>query len=441
MAVLATSASLRSSRRRLAAAGEPHPTGRIHSLHAPAVLARAVTSLRLRARDWATAPSAAPIAWCRRGACAGSRATATSSPPAQSSGPCGIPTAGCAAESRVLDVGCGIGRLAHTLTAILDPAAGGAYLGFDPVAPAIAWCAERYPAHFRFVHADLRNDLYNPAGAVTATDYRFPVPDGWATLAVATSVFTHLDRAAVEHYLAETGRARAADGVALLTFFLLDEGSRAALAAGRARQAFVEPAGEQAIAEPRGDHGRGRPRSRTASSMRSRGLGVRGRGRPRRDVARRRGRQLPGSRRRADAGLSVPPQRAAEGADRADDQPVLGNALDGVVGVVALLRQADRQVQDGHRHQEHGRRPPARGCGPTRRATARGRSADRAPRRRAGRRRSRVRARRRGPPASAATQAARRGRARRPAARGSRAPRAGGAARAGPAARGRQRAR
>ena len=149
----------------------------------------------------------------------------------------------------MLDVGCGIGRLARTLTAILDPADGGAYVGFDPVAPAIAWCAERYPAHFRFVHADLGNDLYNPAGTVTATDYRFPVPDRWATLAVATSVFTHLDRAAVEHYLAETGRALAPGGVALLTFFLLDEGSRAALAAGRARQAFVEPAGEQAIAD------------------------------------------------------------------------------------------------------------------------------------------------------------------------------------------------
>ena len=70
---------------------------------------------------------------------------------------------------------------------MLDPAAGGAYVGFDPVAPAVAWCAARYPAHFRFVHADLRNDLYNPDGAVAATDYRFPVDDGWATLVVATS--------------------------------------------------------------------------------------------------------------------------------------------------------------------------------------------------------------------------------------------------------------
>jgi SAM-dependent methyltransferase len=157
---------------------------------------------------------------------------------------------GLGADSRILDVGCGIGRLARTLTDVLDPGAGGAYVGFDPVAPAVAWCAARYPAHFRFVHADLRNDLYNPGGAVAATGYRFPVDDGWATLVVATSVFTHLDRPAVDRYLAEARRAMAPGASALLTFFLLDDDSRAALAEGRARQPFVEPTGEQAIADP-----------------------------------------------------------------------------------------------------------------------------------------------------------------------------------------------
>ncbi|HEY7621613.1 MAG TPA: class I SAM-dependent methyltransferase [Solirubrobacteraceae bacterium] len=151
-------------------------------------------------------------------------------------------------ESRVLDVGCGIGRVARTLVDVLDPTVGGAYVGFDPVAEAIAWCAERYPQPFRFVHADLRNDLYNPGGAVAATEYRFPVADSWATLVVATSVFTHLDRAESEHYLAEVARALARGGVALLTFFLLDDDSRAALAAGRARQAF---GGAAAVAHDR----------------------------------------------------------------------------------------------------------------------------------------------------------------------------------------------
>jgi SAM-dependent methyltransferase len=150
--------------------------------------------------------------------------------------------------SRVLDVGCGIGRVARTLAGVLDPDAGGGYVGFDPVQEAIAWCAARYPGHFRFVHADLRNDLYHPEGAIVATEYRFPVDGGWATIAIATSVFTHLDADETGHYLAEVRRALAPGGVALLTFFLLDDGSRAAIEAGRVRQAF---GGADAVAHDR----------------------------------------------------------------------------------------------------------------------------------------------------------------------------------------------
>jgi hypothetical protein len=80
--------------------------------------------------------------------------------------------------------------------------------------------------------------MYNPGGAVAATDYRFPVDDGWATLVLATSVFTHLDGDESEHYIDEVGRALAPGGAALLTFFLLDDESRASIAVGRARQAL-----------------------------------------------------------------------------------------------------------------------------------------------------------------------------------------------------------
>jgi SAM-dependent methyltransferase len=214
-----------------------------------AVAARALTSLRLRALDLGDRAlgRAGPLVPPRRlrGFAGDSDFLATGAELLGLLGTHGR----LRSASHVLDIGCGIGRLARTLTEVLDPADGGAYVGFDPVAPAVAWCAARYPAHFRFVHADLRNDLYNPGGAVAATEYRFPVADGWATLAVATSVFTHLDRSEVEHYLAETHRALAPGGVALLTFFLLDDGSRAALAGGRAQQPFTEPAGAQAIAD------------------------------------------------------------------------------------------------------------------------------------------------------------------------------------------------
>ena len=224
--------------------------GRIERAMLPAVLARALTSLRLRALDLGDRARGRgdPLVPPRRlrGFAGDSDFVATGDELLSLARAHG----GLRTDSRVLDVGCGIGRLARTLTEVLDPAAGGAYVGFDPVAPAVAWCAARYPAHFRFVHADLRNDLYNPVGAVAATDYRFPVDDGWATLVMATSVFTHLDRPEVDRYLAETRRAMGPGAVALLTFFLLDDASRAALAGGRACQPFAESTGEQAIADP-----------------------------------------------------------------------------------------------------------------------------------------------------------------------------------------------
>ena len=115
--------------------------------------------------------------------------------------------AGLGAQDRVLEIGCGIGRMARVLVPVLRPP--GSYDGFDVVDSGIAWCQERYrdtPAPFRFVHADLRNSAYNPGGTLDAGSYRFPYDDAAFDLVIATSLFTHLLPAAAEHYLAEAAR-------------------------------------------------------------------------------------------------------------------------------------------------------------------------------------------------------------------------------------------
>jgi SAM-dependent methyltransferase len=74
-------------------------------------------------------------------------------------------------EDRVLDVGCGIGRLARALTGYLS--VDGAYAGFDVNADGVEWCRRRY-AHFpqfAFVHADVRNARFNPGGAIDPVAY------------------------------------------------------------------------------------------------------------------------------------------------------------------------------------------------------------------------------------------------------------------------------
>jgi len=78
-------------------------------------------------------------------------------------------------NDRVLDIGCGVGRVALPLTKQLTST----YDGFDVVKSAVRWCQRnitpRYP-NFRFRHANLYNAFYNRRG-VDAAHFRFPYDD------------------------------------------------------------------------------------------------------------------------------------------------------------------------------------------------------------------------------------------------------------------------
>jgi SAM-dependent methyltransferase len=127
-------------------------------------------------------------------------------------------------EDRVLDIGCGIGRMARVLVPVLRPP--GSYDGFDIAEPGIRWCQGHYrdtPVPFRFEHADLHNSVYNPAGRERPESYRFPYEDGSFDLAIATSVFTHLLPEAADHYLAEAARVLAPNGRLFATWFLAED--------------------------------------------------------------------------------------------------------------------------------------------------------------------------------------------------------------------------
>jgi SAM-dependent methyltransferase len=120
-------------------------------------------------------------------------------------------------EDRVLDVGCGSGRLARPLAGFLS--IDGSYAGLDANPDAIAWCARRYRhmPHFGFVHADVRHPRFNPAGAEAAVAYRFPFDDGAFDVAALVSVLTHLDEAETLHYLGQVRRVLAPSGRVLAT--------------------------------------------------------------------------------------------------------------------------------------------------------------------------------------------------------------------------------
>jgi SAM-dependent methyltransferase len=130
--------------------------------------------------------------------------------------------------SRVLDVGCGIGRMAVPLTEVLHPDQG-FYEGFDVVKTGIDWCQNRitpdFP-HFRFQYVPLLNDLYRTDGG-DATTFRFPYPDAHFDLVILTSVFTHMLPDETEHYLKEIHRVLQPGGRVFASFFLWNETAEA----------------------------------------------------------------------------------------------------------------------------------------------------------------------------------------------------------------------
>ena len=129
-------------------------------------------------------------------------------------------------HEKVLEVGCGIGRMAIPLTTYL--VSPGTYDGFDLVADAIKWCQKHItPSHanFNFQLADIQNDLYNPRGQSQANQYTFPFDDNHFDFVFLTSVFTHMLPPDLHHYIAEVSRVLKPGGRTFATFFLLNEES------------------------------------------------------------------------------------------------------------------------------------------------------------------------------------------------------------------------
>jgi ubiquinone/menaquinone biosynthesis C-methylase UbiE len=146
-------------------------------------------------------------------------------------------------DERVLDIGCGTGRMARPLTQYLD---GGSYDGVDVLKPAIDWCryafTRKYP-HFNFHHADVYSDLYNRQGANPATNYLLPFADQSFDFIFLASVFTHMMSAGVDHYLGEIRRVLKNRGRCLATFFLITAESQQLINDGASTIKFLNAHG------------------------------------------------------------------------------------------------------------------------------------------------------------------------------------------------------
>jgi SAM-dependent methyltransferase len=155
-------------------------------------------------------------------------------------------------SSHILDVGCGIGRLAVAMPDFLDVSGG--YEGFDIVPEGIEWCKEHIVGlhdNIHFTLADVYNKEYNPKGSTQPTDYQFPYKDETFDAAVLLSVFTHMLPADVDRYVGEIARVLKKNGRICASYYIIMPESLQLMTSGRGFMHFRHNLGSHWIQSKR----------------------------------------------------------------------------------------------------------------------------------------------------------------------------------------------
>jgi SAM-dependent methyltransferase len=146
-------------------------------------------------------------------------------------------------QRSILDVGCGCGRIAAALTQHVGSAS--QYVGVDIVPGLVDFgrrlITSRYP-NFQFLLLDDSNRTYDTlrpgntqADLATLADAR---PAASVDLAIAVSLFTHLDFAPAVETFTAMGQLLTKGGRAFITIFLLDPKAREGIENGRTGFSF-----------------------------------------------------------------------------------------------------------------------------------------------------------------------------------------------------------
>ncbi len=145
-----------------------------------------------------------------------------------------------APSDRVLEIGCGLGRIAWPLSGRLDRR--GRYAGLDTAWPYVDWCNRNLglnPSRFWFHHLDVANTTYNATGSIQGEAASLPYEDRSFDLVLAISLFTHLGAGTTARYLPEAARVLRPNGRLFASFFVIDPEAEERLAAGATGYVFT----------------------------------------------------------------------------------------------------------------------------------------------------------------------------------------------------------
>ncbi len=138
------------------------------------------------------------------------------------------------ANSKILDIGCGTGRLAKQLAKFLN---NNSYIGIDNNIKYIQYCTTTYP-DFKFDHLDVQHDEFNPTGKINPESVELPYSDRQFDLVVVMGLFNHFKFRWAAQYMRQISRVLKPRGIFFGTFILLNQVSMGAIESKSTKRPF-----------------------------------------------------------------------------------------------------------------------------------------------------------------------------------------------------------
>ncbi|NER01850.1 MAG: glycosyltransferase family 92 protein [Okeania sp. SIO3C4] len=151
-----------------------------------------------------------------------------------------IEIVGLKSTDHVLELSCGIGKVAYALANYLKPIAG--YEGIDFREKVLLWPQQEITTrkpNFNFRWENIYHPTYNPNGTVSVVEFGLPYHNFSFDVVCITNLFTHLRISEIRHCLHQVHRVLKSEGRLLCGCFLLNPESQKLIAQGKASQKLM----------------------------------------------------------------------------------------------------------------------------------------------------------------------------------------------------------